>query len=162
MQLLRQLQKLEHTEELNQEVSWEILYVVAVEELSVRALEKNMAKGLCKSQVFKKKQERQTKIKRNKTEESLTTQKRYKLFLGFQIRDNLGNVIGERNVDKAGEIALTAFGYGDDQFCVCFPCMPSSQILFFIMLAYVYAFGFKTRHLLYIYLSASNIYDIKN
>lgn len=48
----------------------------------------------------------------------------------------MGNVIGERNVDKAGEIALTAFGYGDDQYCACCPCLPSSQILFFIMLAF--------------------------
>lgn len=56
-----------------------------------------------------------------------------------KIRNKVGNVIGEENVDKAGEIALTAFGYGDDQFCACFPCMPSSQILIFIMFAfYIY------------------------
>ena len=54
-------------------------------------------------------------------------------------RNKLGNVIGDENVDKAGEIALTAFGYGDDQYCACFPCMPSSQILLFIMFAfYIY------------------------
>lgn len=53
-----------------------------------------------------------------------------------KVRDKLGNVIGEENVDKAEEIALIHFGLSDDESCGCFPCLPSSQILFFIMLVF--------------------------
>ena len=50
------------------------------------------------------------------------------------VSDDLAKVVGKRNVDKMGEITLTALGYSSEEECVCFPCMPASQILFLIML----------------------------
>ena len=49
------------------------------------------------------------------------------------VSDDLAKVVGKRNVDKMGEITLTALGYSSEEECVCCPCMPASQILFFIM-----------------------------
>ena len=51
-----------------------------------------------------------------------------------KISDDLAKVVGKRNVDKMGEITLTALGYSAEEECVCCPCMPASQILFFIMI----------------------------
>ena len=39
-------------------------------------------------------------------------------------RDDLADVIGEKQVDKLGEITLVALGYSEDETCVCCPCMP--------------------------------------
>ena len=51
-----------------------------------------------------------------------------------KVSDDLAKVVGKRNVDKMGEITLTALGYSAEEECVCCPCMPASQILFFIMI----------------------------
>ncbi len=48
----------------------------------------------------------------------------------------MSRVIGRRNVDKIGEITLTALGYSKSEECVCCPCMPASQILLFVMIGY--------------------------
>jgi len=53
-----------------------------------------------------------------------------------QARDDLADVIGEKQVDKLGEITLVALGYSEDETCVCCPCMPRSQIMFFVMVAF--------------------------
>lgn len=57
-----------------------------------------------------------------------------------KVSDDLAKVVGQRNVDKLGEITLTALGYSSEEECVCCPCMPASQILFIIMLVF---FGFN-------------------
>jgi len=41
--------------------------------------------------------------------------------------DKAAGVIGRERVDKVGEIALTAFGYSENEECVCCPCCPASQ-----------------------------------
>jgi len=46
--------------------------------------------------------------------------------------DQLAGLIGKRNVDKLGDIAMTSFGYGEREECVCCPCLPASQVLLFI------------------------------
>ena len=50
-----------------------------------------------------------------------------------KMSNDLAKVVGQRNVDKMGEIAQTALGYSAEEECVCCLCMPASQILFFIM-----------------------------
>lgn len=50
-----------------------------------------------------------------------------------KMSNDLAKVVGQRNVDKMGEIAQTALGYSAEEECVCCSCMPASQILFFIM-----------------------------
>ena len=42
--------------------------------------------------------------------------------------DKLAGVIGKRNVDKLGDIAMTSFGYSDSETCLCCPCLPASQV----------------------------------
>ena len=54
--------------------------------------------------------------------------------------DRLADVIGKRNVDKLGDIAMTSFGYSDSETCICCPCLPASQILLFITVPF---FGFN-------------------
>jgi len=54
--------------------------------------------------------------------------------------DKLADVIGKRNVDKLGDIAMTSFGYSDSETCICCPCLPASQILLFITVPF---FGFN-------------------
>jgi len=51
-------------------------------------------------------------------------------------RDKLGNVIGNDNVDKLGEITLVALGYADDETCLCCPCIARSQIMLIIMFTF--------------------------
>ena len=51
-------------------------------------------------------------------------------------RDKLGNVIGNENVDKVGEITLVALGYADDETCLCCPCMAASQLMLFVMISF--------------------------
>jgi len=46
--------------------------------------------------------------------------------------DKLAGVIGRRNVDKLGDMTMTAFGYSDSEVCICCPCLPASQVLLFI------------------------------
>ena len=46
--------------------------------------------------------------------------------------DKLAGVIGKRNVDKLGDVALQSFGYGEREECVCCPCLTASQVLLFI------------------------------
>jgi hypothetical protein len=67
----------------------------------------------------------------NYDESSLTL-----FWLRLQLGDDMSRVIGRRNVDKIGEITLTALGYSKSEECVCCPCMPASQILLFIMIGY--------------------------
>ena len=55
--------------------------------------------------------------------------------------DQLAGVIGKRNVDKLGDIALTSFGYGEREECVCCPCLPASQVLLFITVPF-FVFNF--------------------
>ena len=50
-----------------------------------------------------------------------------------RVRDDLAKVAGKSNVDKLGEITLTALGYSTEEECVCLPCCPASQILLIIM-----------------------------
>jgi len=50
--------------------------------------------------------------------------------------DSLAGVIGERNVNKVGDIVLTAFGYSDQEVCVCCPCLPASQVLLVLTLPF--------------------------
>ena len=54
--------------------------------------------------------------------------------------DKLAGVIGKRNVDKLGDIAMTSLGYSDSETCLCCPCLPASQVLLFITLPF---FGFN-------------------
>ena len=51
-----------------------------------------------------------------------------------KVSDNLAKVVGQRNVDKLGEITQTALGYSKEEECVCCPCLPASQTLIIIML----------------------------
>ena len=51
-----------------------------------------------------------------------------------KVSDNLAKVVGQRNVDKLGEITQTALGYSQEEECVCCPCLPASQTLIIIML----------------------------
>lgn len=53
-----------------------------------------------------------------------------------QLGDDMSRVIGRRNVDKIGEITLTALGYSKSEECVCCPCLPASQILLFLMIGF--------------------------
>jgi len=46
--------------------------------------------------------------------------------------DQLAGVIGRRQVNKLGEMTMSAFGYGDQETCICCPCMPASQVLLFL------------------------------
>ena len=46
--------------------------------------------------------------------------------------DKLAGVIGERNVNKLGHMTMTAFGYSDQEVCICCPCLPASQVLLLI------------------------------
>lgn len=50
------------------------------------------------------------------------------------ISNDLAKVVGQRNVDKMGQITLTALGYSNEEECVCCPCLPASQTLLIIML----------------------------
>jgi len=51
--------------------------------------------------------------------------------------DALSDVIGKRNVDKIGDIALTATGYSEEEVCVCCPCLPASQLLLVIAIPFL-------------------------
>lgn len=50
-----------------------------------------------------------------------------------EISEGVARVVGERRADKMGEIAMTALGYSEAEHCICCPCMPKSQLLFFVM-----------------------------
>lgn len=52
--------------------------------------------------------------------------------------DKLSKVVGRDNVEKLGEITLTAFGYSDTEECVCCPCLPASQILLFLTVPFYF------------------------
>ena len=54
--------------------------------------------------------------------------------------DRLAGVIGKRNVDKIGDIAMTSLGYSESETCICCPCLPASQVLLFMTLPF---FGFN-------------------
>jgi hypothetical protein len=54
-----------------------------------------------------------------------------------RISDDLASVVGQKNVDKMGEITLTALGYSNEEECVCCPCIPASQSLLIIMILFV-------------------------
>ena len=43
--------------------------------------------------------------------------------------DKLVPVVGKRNVNKIGDITMTALGYSESEVCVCCPFLPASQIL---------------------------------
>ncbi len=49
------------------------------------------------------------------------------------LSDDLAKVVGRRNVDKMGEITLTALGYSQEEECICCPCLPASQTLLIVM-----------------------------
>jgi len=57
-----------------------------------------------------------------------------------QVSNDLAKVVGQKNVDKMGEITLTALGYSEEEECVCCPCLPASQSLLIIMCLF---FGFN-------------------
>jgi hypothetical protein len=57
-----------------------------------------------------------------------------------RISDDLASVVGQKNVDKMGEITLTVLGYSNEEECVCCPCIPASQSLLIIM---ILLFGFN-------------------
>jgi len=57
--------------------------------------------------------------------------------------DKLAGVIGRRNVDKLGDMTMTAFGYSDSEVCVCCPCLPASQILLFITVPFFFFNWYK-------------------
>ena len=46
-------------------------------------------------------------------------------------------MIGKRNVDKIGDIALTATGFSEEEVCVCCPCLPASQLLLVIAIPFL-------------------------
>ena len=43
--------------------------------------------------------------------------------------DKLAPVVGKSNVNKIGDITMTALGYSESEVCVCCPFLPASQIL---------------------------------
>ena len=45
---------------------------------------------------------------------------------------------GRRNVNKLGDMTMTAFGYSDQEVCVCCPCLPASQVLLFIAVPFYF------------------------
>ena len=59
----------------------------------------------------------------------------FQCWLSFysQLSDDIAAMVGKDRADKMGEIAMTALGYSESEKCICCPCMPASQILFFIM-----------------------------
>jgi len=57
--------------------------------------------------------------------------------------DKLAGVIGRRNVDKLGDMTMTAFGYSDSEVCICCPCLPASQILLFITVPFFFFNWYK-------------------
>ena len=52
--------------------------------------------------------------------------------------DKLAPVIGRRNVNKLGDMTMTAFGYSDSEVCVCCPCLPASQVLLVITVPFFF------------------------
>ena len=52
--------------------------------------------------------------------------------------DKLVPVIGRRNVNKLGDMTMTAFGYGDSEVCVCCPCLPASQVLLVVTIPFFF------------------------
>ena len=52
--------------------------------------------------------------------------------------DKLVPVIGLRNVNKLGDMTMTAFGYSESEVCVCCPCLPASQILLVITVPFFF------------------------
>jgi len=57
--------------------------------------------------------------------------------------DKLAGVIGQRNVNKLGDMTMTAFGYSDQEVCVCCPCLPASQVLLLITVPFYVFNWFK-------------------
>lgn len=57
--------------------------------------------------------------------------------------DKLAGVIGRRNVDKLGDMTMTALGYSDSEVCVCCPCLPASQVLLFITVPFFFFNWYK-------------------
>jgi len=57
--------------------------------------------------------------------------------------DKLAGVIGRRNVDKLGDMTMTAFGYSDSEVCICCPCLPASQVLLFITVPFFFFNWYK-------------------
>lgn len=55
-----------------------------------------------------------------------------------QLNDDLAAVVGRRRADKVSEIGLTAIGHSEGEKCVCCPCMPASQVLFFLITAFLF------------------------
>lgn len=52
--------------------------------------------------------------------------------------DKLAGVIGRRQVNKLGDMSMTAFGYGDQETCICCPCLTASQTLLFITVPFYF------------------------
>eukprot|EP00092_Neocalanus_flemingeri_P053384 GFUD01062720.1.p1 GENE.GFUD01062720.1~~GFUD01062720.1.p1 ORF type:complete len:227 (+),score=61.19 GFUD01062720.1:2-682(+) len=42
------------------------------------------------------------------------------------------------NMNKLGDMSMTAFGYSDSEVCVCFPCLPASQVLLVITVPFFF------------------------
>ena len=55
-----------------------------------------------------------------------------------KVGDKLVPVIGRRNVNKLGDMTMTAFGYSDSEVCVCCPCLPASQVLLVVVLPFFF------------------------
>ena len=43
--------------------------------------------------------------------------------------DNMAKLIGRDGVEQVGEITLTVLGESETEECLCFPCLPASQVL---------------------------------
>lgn len=57
--------------------------------------------------------------------------------------DKLSSVVGRDNVNKMGEITLTALGYSDTEECVCCPCLPASQVLLVLSIPFFFFNWYK-------------------
>ncbi|XP_059093915.1 uncharacterized protein LOC131888962 [Tigriopus californicus] len=53
-----------------------------------------------------------------------------------QFHEDLSKVVGEDRANKVGDMVGTALGFAESERCLCCPCMPASQILFFIMIPF--------------------------
>ena len=50
---------------------------------------------------------------------------------------------GRRRVNKLNEMTMKALGYGPEETCICFPCLPASQILLVITIPFYVFNWFK-------------------
>lgn len=86
-----------------------------------------------------------------------------------KVNDKMERVIGKRNAEKVSEITMTALGYSITETCICCPCLPASQIMYFVVLAFLcfncyrlgYALGINQNEVNATQINAS-VFEIKN